>query len=215
MIDFLISGITGGQLNALVKNIMKQIGVSDPIEAIRLVNSGEWIICKPIRRWREQDGVVYFTLPPTDGTTGEEWITRLESKGFRIEDHVKSILRSKDFVPTNGVTNEIAVLRGMLFNDNNRATKDIRAKAGRRKFMTPNAEVACLIREMFTDKEIESMGFWWIVAMHKPIKDSVGDPRLISASRDDGSRRRLRAFSCKSGIEWNRLSGFAFVVAQA
>ncbi|MFA5994548.1 MAG: hypothetical protein WC823_06345 [Parcubacteria group bacterium] len=174
---------------------------------------GELTVSEPIRKWREQDGVIYFTLPTTDGTTGEGWIGRLESKGFRIRDYTKSILRSKDFVPTNGVTTEIAVLKGMLFEDSNRTTKKIRAEADKRKFTTPNAEVACLIREMFTDKELEAMGLWWIVAMHEPIKDSVGGPVLLYADRhDDGLR--LYAYFDLPDYKWYRDGGFAFVVVQ-
>jgi hypothetical protein len=175
---------------------------------------GELTVSEPIRKWREQDGVIYFTLPTTDGTTGEGWIGQLESKGFRIRDYTKSILRSKDFVPTNGVTTEIAVLKGMLFEDSNRTTKKIRAEADKRKFTTPNAEVACLIREMFTDKELEAMGLWWIVAMHEPIKDSDGDPILLSASRHVGDGQRLDANDDGPGHTWYRDRGFAFVVVQ-
>jgi len=212
MLDFLISGITGGQLNALVKNIMKQIGVTDPSEAVRLVNSGEWTICQSVRRWREQDGVIYFSVT-SDGTTGEAWIARLEGKGFRIRDYAKSILRSDDFKPTKGITTEVAVLKGMLFADSERITKNIRAEADKRGWTKPNAEVACLIREMFTDKEIEAMGLWWIVAMHEPIDDSAGHPGLLGAGRrDDG--RWLGASCDRPDGEWRQDSGFAFAVAQ-
>ncbi len=175
---------------------------------------GELTVSEPALRWREQDGIIYFTLPPTDGTTGEDWIVRLQSKGFQIDDYVKSILQSKDFAPTNGITNEIAVLKGLLFSDSDRITKNIRTEAYRLKFGKPNAEVACLIREVFTDKELEAMGLWWIVAMHEPIKDSDGGPLLLGARRGGGGRR-LRARCGLPGSRWNRRCGFAFVVAQA
>ena len=42
--EFAISGLTAGQLNALVKNLMRQMGVSDPAEAVRRVNAGECVI---------------------------------------------------------------------------------------------------------------------------------------------------------------------------
>lgn len=32
------------KINALVKNIMAQMGIDDPVEAIRRVNSGEWVV---------------------------------------------------------------------------------------------------------------------------------------------------------------------------
>ena len=130
--------------------------------------------------WREEGGVIYFSVT-SDGITGEEWINRLEDKGFRVSDYAKVLLRSPDFKPTSGVTTEVAVLKGMmLFGGNDRTTKKIRAEADNRKLTKPNAELACLIREKFTDKEIEGMGLWWIVVMD-PIKDSGGVPLLLGS----------------------------------
>jgi len=44
--EFAISEIPTGHLNAVVKNIMKQTGENDATEAVRLFNSGEWILSK-------------------------------------------------------------------------------------------------------------------------------------------------------------------------
>jgi hypothetical protein len=162
--------------------------------------------------WREEDGVIYFSVT-SDGTTGEEWPKRLASNGFLIGDYSKIIFRSKDFKPTKGVTTEIAVLKGILFADADRITKKIRADADRRKFGKPNAEVACLIREKFTDEEIEAMGLVWIVAMHEPINGPGGYPHLLGASRGDGGRW-LGACDDRPGIGCNCENGFAFAVLQ-
>lgn len=170
------------------------------------------IVSDPGRLWREADGVIYFSVT-SDGTTGSQWIERLEKKGFGIGDYAKSVLRSDDFKPTNGVMTEIAVLKGMLFEDNNRITKNIRAEADKRKFAAPNAEVACLIREMFTDEELEAMSLYWIVVMHEPINASGGGPALLVASRG-GDGRWVDTCGGKPGSEWLHGGGFAFVVSQ-
>jgi len=210
---FAIAEVMPGQLNALVKNIMRQTEVNDPNEAVRLVNSGEWVVTKPTRPWREEDDIIYFSVT-SDGTTGGEWITRLEGKGFRVSDYAKQVLRSPDFKPTNGITTKVAVLKGTLFSDESRrTTKNIRAEADKRKFTKPNAEVTCLIREKFTDKEIEVMGLWYIVAMNNPIKDSDGDLNLLSAGRDDDGHWLDTAFGAP-GYWWGRGGGFAFSVPQ-
>lgn len=164
------------------------------------------------RSWREEDGVIYFSVT-TDGTTGEDWITRLEGNDFRVGDYAKQVLRSPDFKPTSGVTIEVAVLKGMLFEDNDRITKKIRAEADKRKLSKPNAELACLIRLKFKDKEIEAMGLWYIVAMHEPINVSDGDPNLLGADRNDGGRR-LDAYDVRPDDRWYRDYGFAFAVSQ-
>lgn len=184
-------------------------------EAVRLfvtAMNGHFSVSEPIRSWREEDDIIYFSVT-SDGTTGEDWIKRLEGNGFRVGDYAKQVLRSPDFKPTNGVTTEVAVLKGMLFEDNNRITKKIRAEADKRKLSKPNAELACLIREKFTDKEIEAMGLIWIVAMHEPINDSGCDPLLLNAYRvDDG--RWLYAYYGRPDSRWDRDGGFAFAVSQ-
>lgn len=179
---------------------------------LSIASGSEVRVAEPQRTWREQDGVIYFSVT-SDGTTGNEWIKRLEKKGFRLSGYTKSILCSVDFKPTSGVTTEIAVLKGMLFKDNDRITKKIRAFAAERKLKAPNAEVACLIRENFSDEEIETMGLVWIVAMHEPIKDSDGDPDLLGSDRD-GDGRWLYAYYDEPDIGWGREHGFAFVVPQ-
>lgn len=203
--EFASAGLTAGQLNAIVK----KLGGHDM--ALRFLRD-ELSVSEPTRSWREEDGVIYFSVT-SDGTTGEDWIKRLEGNGFRVGDYAKQVLRSTDFKPTSGVTTEVAVLKGMLFEDQSRITSKIRAEADKRKLSKPNAELACLIREKFTDKEIEVMGLLWIVAMHEPIKDSAGAPRLLLASRDDGGPW-LRAYYDLPGDWWGRGRGFAFAVPQ-
>lgn len=173
---------------------------------------GELSVSEPTRSWREEDGVIYFSVT-SDGTTGEEWITRLKSKGLRVGDYAKQVLRSPDFTPTTGVTTQVVVLKGMLFGDDDRITRVIRAEANKRKLQKPSAEIACLIREKFTDEEIEQMGLWGIVVMHELINYSNGDLYLLGADRvSDG--RWLDAYSGRPDNRWDRGPGFAFAVSQ-
>jgi hypothetical protein len=166
---------------------------------------------KPVS-WREEDGIIYFSVT-SDGTTGEEWITRLVAKGFRVGDYAKQVLRSSSFKPTTGVITEVAVLKGVLWNDNDRITSKIRVEAKARKLRMPSAEVALLIREKFTDEELAAMGLWGIVVMHEPVKNSDGYPDLLCAGRDGGGRW-LDACCGKPGNGWYRDDGFAFAVSQ-
>ncbi len=182
------------------------------IEGAQKFLQGRLQVSEPARRWREQDGVIYLTVT-SNGMTGPEWIKYLEKKGFRLSDYAKSVLRSSDFKPTKGVTYEVAILKGMLFEDSQRITKNIRNVATERKFTTPNAEIACLIRDNFSDEDIEAMGLVWIVAMHEPIKDSGGYPNLLHANRNDGGSW-LDAYYDDPDSRWHRGLGFAFVVSQ-
>ncbi len=190
---------------------IKQSGVSRDVFFHKAAEVYDEPVSEPARSWREQDGVIYFSVT-SDGTTGEDWITRLESKGRRIGNLANQVLHSPDFKPTSGVTTEVAVLKGMLFSDDDRITKKIRAKADKCKLTKPNAEVACLICEKFTDEELEAMGLSWIVVMHEPIEDSDGVPILLVADRhDDG--RWLSACYAYPGGRWGRGFGFAFAVS--
>lgn len=202
--EFASASLTAGQLNAIVKKLG---GHEAALKFLR----GELMVSESTRNWREQDGVIYLSVT-SDGTTGPEWITRLESKGFRVSDYAKSILCSLDFKPTSGVTTEIAILKGMLFEDSDRVTNKIRAAAESRKLTKPNIEVACLIRENFSDEEIEAMGLWWIVVMHESIK-ADGSPDLLNVSRG-GDGRWLGTSYGRPGAQWSRGNGFAFVVSQ-
>jgi len=204
--EFASAGLTAGQLNAIVKKLGGHNGATKFLQ-------GKLSVSEPTRNWHEQDGVIYLSVT-SDGTTGPEWIERLEGKGFRLRDYAKNVLLSPDFKSTSGVTTEIAMLKGMLFEDQNRITSKIRAEADKRKLTTPNAELACLIRENFSDEQLEQMGLWYIVTMHEPIKSSDGVPRLLNALRR-GDGCWLGADYGKPDGGWNRGGGFAFVVSPA
>ncbi len=166
-------------------------------------------IVEPIRSWYEEDGVIHFSVE-SDGTEGETWISRLESKGSNIGVDVKRVLRSPDFRPTSGVTTEVAILKGVLFDDQNRVTREIFAEADRRKLSRPNAELICLICERLTDKEIEAMGLWWIVAMHEPISVSGGSPDFIRVFRSMYGCWMSTYGDRRIGDRWSRNHGFMF-----
>lgn len=180
MSDFASSKYTAGQLNAVVKLLQKQGGPNGVERFIR----GELVAAPPTRAWREEDGVIYFSVT-SDGAMGERWIRRFRAMGCGIGEHVEAVLRSQDFRSTCGVTAEIAVLRGGFISaDDARTTPNVRLWAAARGFTNPNPEVACLIREKFTDVEIEKMGLRYILTMHEPIVYSKEDhPYLLAAHR--------------------------------
>ena len=161
--------------------------------------------------WRENGGIIRFSVT-SNGRTGEEWITYFESKGIKLTWWVKDVLRSKDFQPTLGITTDIAVLMGEFFTDDARITSFIRAEADKRRLTKPNAEIACLICDLFTNQEIEAMDLNWIVTMHDPINDSDRNPCLLSRSSGcDGPH--LTALCGGPDRGWGRDLGFAFAVS--
>lgn len=183
-----------------------------PVTFVDGVATATQKVAVPVPLWREEAGIIRFSVT-SDGTTGSAWIERLEKAGIKLGTYAKSVLRSPDFKPTNGVTTEIWVLKGELFSDFNRNSRNIRVHASRKKLTTPNAEVACLIREKFSDEEIKAMGLTWIITMHEPIKDSDGYPRLLGAHRFGGAPW-LSAYYGLPDNAWDRESGFAFARSQ-
>ncbi|MEK7185090.1 MAG: hypothetical protein AAB726_00490 [Patescibacteria group bacterium] len=193
----------------LLERLIQRVG---GLDAVHRLASGELVVSTPALRWREEDGVIYFSVT-SNGKTGEEWITWFKENGYSIGSEAEFVLRSPSFKTTNNVTYRVAVLKGELFSDTLRTTENIRADGQKRGWSTPNAELACLIRANYSDEEIKAMGLWWIIAMHDTIKGSDGYPSLLGAGRD-GDGRRLSAFYAWPGYGWGREDGFAFVVSQ-
>jgi hypothetical protein len=163
----------------------------------------------PVRRWREEKGVIYFQLF-SEGTSGQKWVKRLRKRGCLLSAAAISVLRSPMFRPTGSGIINIAVLRGTLFPNNYRYASYIRAQAQRRKLWEPGDDIACLIREAFSDKEIQEMGCSSIVGMGEPIDNSNNDPTLLLAQELNGCRWLRTCY----GAPHRRFSytlGFAFI----
>jgi hypothetical protein len=200
------SSVTASQLKDLFRQIEDGSIGGEHLQAF-LEHRDSWL-----KRWTVKDGVIYFTLI-SNGFTGDEWITHLNGKKQPVGPYAQSVLRHPNFKPTKaGTPHHIAVLLGKLYFDDERITRNIRTDAKKRKMTDPHAEVACLIRDAFTDQEIEEMGLTWIITMHEPIPDSDGHPHLLGADRYGGYR--LSAYDSRPDDRWSRARGFAFSVAQ-
>lgn len=146
-----------------------------------------------------------------DGTSGKDWITRLEKKGFYVSFYAKQILESEDFKPTTE-TYTVRILEGKDFPDEDRITDKVRTRAKELGLVTPSAEVACLLTETLTTKDIRDAGLSWVTVMHEPIEDSVGGPGLLYVCAV-GTVPLLFASYGNPGFRWHRGSGFAFALA--
>lgn len=179
-------------------------------EGVDRLIAGELEVTEVKRCWTKKDGIISLSVTP-DRTTGPQWIDRLEEQEFYVGDYAKQVLHSDDFKPTDGVTYQVRIMKGNLFENANRITSKIVAEAQSRSFQKPeSAELACLLRETLSDEDITAMGLSAVITMHEPIKDSDGLPRLLGADRY-GDDSRLHAFWGRPGGEWDRDCGFAFV----
>lgn len=170
-----------------------------------------------VPKWWQNDEEVHFILPPTDGTTGKRWIERLNERGYCADEVARGVLESPDFKPTIGIVREILVLKGKVFRHgdcNPEGMKRIADERGLKydQALEMNPEVACQIREMFSDEELKKMGFENIMVVHKPIKSYDHDPYRLHASRIcDGGRWLSGCYESRPILQDS--AGAAFVVS--
>lgn len=182
--------------------LIKELGGNDG--ARRFLNSHRVPELKE-PKWIYSDGAIHFSVT-SDGTTGAEWITRLEKGGFMICASDKKLL--SEIKTTNGVITRITVLKGASFNGSERLTYQLFNEGKKRGLKNPTPEVACLIREKFSDKELSAMGLEGIVIMHKPIINAAACVQLhignqhLSFYKDTSDSTRW----------WESSEGFAFSV---
>jgi len=140
----------------------------------------------------QRNGVIY--LPVTsDGTSGEEWIKRLENNGCKLPDITKDILRSESFKPTKGVDYQIAILSGQIFKDQDRVNSLIRRKAYNLGLSEPPLEVGCLFREKCSPGIRELISSNWVIVMHDPVKIECVDKLLTLNLEFDQGRAYFSA----------------------
>lgn len=180
-----------------------------------------------MKKWTEEKGVIRFTvtsdLPAqAGGTNGEAWIDRLERQGVRVGEYAKSILRQKVFRPTSGVTVEVAILSGTLFEENvNRSGHHIRHRARMLGLGSPHLEVACLLREKFLPEDFHRMGFCSrVMVMHELVKDSDDNFGLLGLDTECTNYRPRLIGEPDAGVYengewswWERRYGFVFVAS--
>lgn len=199
--------ITLGRIEAVWNKLSGEEGVDRFLR-------GEVVVSEPTPTWTvDGEGNIHFTLT-SNGLTREQWEEHLERRGWRISGWARKVLRRASDAPTGGVTYDIVVRPGKKISASDRITKKIRATAEAKGWQKPHWEVACLIRDTFTDDQLEQMDLWYIVTMHEPIHDSAGDPDLLDSDRRGGGRW-LNAYCGRSGDKWDDHGGFAFVVPQA
>lgn len=157
------------------------------------------------KRVNEMNNIVFITVI-SDGTTSQQWIKRLEAKGYTV---AKQVLRLPEFKPTSGVTYRVAIFKGSMFSNAERVTSKIRAKVAGMGFGIPNVEVAWLIRDTLSNDDIATMGLYDVIVMHEPIAHSS---LLGACRRDDGSD--LCAYYGFSSLNWRDGHGFAFLAPQ-
>lgn len=168
---------------------------------------------------RNEHGHIVIALTGLD-LTGAHDIERLESAGFRFSKYAKQCLTS---TATDSYDAKHRLVAGQTYNIALMPTKEIerdsdRTTANLRKrgvehygYGKPLAGIVPRYREKVSDKQMEEMGFYYIVAPHDTIKDSDGGPSLLYANRSDGGSWVSSGWG-GPGNQWYDYGAFAFLV---
>lgn len=153
------------------------------------------------------------------GLTANEWKKRLESGGHKLSDFAKDILAKPDYDQHHrleaGKEYKMVLVYGKeIRKDQQRTTANLKALAcrelGEQAVQGLKGELALLIREKFTNAELEVMGLWYIAVLHDPIIDSDGYPGVLSVSRRGGCESWVGADCGHSVGSWDDCGAFAF-----
>ncbi|MCX6819693.1 MAG: hypothetical protein NT019_00155 [Candidatus Adlerbacteria bacterium] len=168
---------------------------------------------------RNEHGHIVLTIKGLDLTGGQE-VERLLGAKYRVGDYAKSCLTSTkpDSYDAKhrlvaGQKYKIALVpHKEIKRDADRTTEALQ-KLGTEKYGygKPLAGVIPRIRESVSDKQMEKMGFWYIVALYDTIQDSGGNPRVLISDRGvDGSW--VDSSWVKPGCKWGGNGASAFLV---
>jgi len=168
---------------------------------------------------RNEHGHVVVTFTGLD-ITGAEEIARLEAGGYRVGNYAKQCFTStnddsydKCHRLVAGQQYRIALVPGKdIERDSERTTAALQKlgeKCGYGKALGGHIP---RIREIISDKQMEEMGIWYIAALHDPIKNSGGNPDVLSVHRC-GGERWVSAFWGYPDSQWSDDGAFAFPVA--
>lgn len=154
--DRLIDFISPVQLDEFLGRIMTQMKENDPVKAVNLINSGEIYLANIKTGWKKNDDAVSFSVI-SDGTSGPQWLKRLKNKGIYVDDTAKKMLLSKKFKPTDEVVTKVVVFRVpyAMFGETNPAPT---AEAKGVIEAVNGMELACLVRDKFTNQQFFLMG---------------------------------------------------------
>ncbi len=147
----------------------------------------------------------------SDGRNERQFISSLERAGYNISSQAKNILQETALVDLEEQTHKLVIIRGKEF-DGECLTTNVHAEAEHRGYLIPPVEVAFLLREVISDKELEQMGLLWLIVMHEPIRHG-GHLSLFSLNQANKGRNLDVSVYHPNGC-WDRRCGFVFLAPQ-
>ena len=190
--DFAIADLTTGKLNSLVKKIMDQTDTDDPIEAVRLINSGEWFLTKSIWNRNKTDNSVELSVV-SNGLTGAKSVEHLLKIGYSFYDEDKtsgqqpehSVLAKEFILAQNFETNKNKVYNlVILFFNKNVLLSEVKKVANEKGLKEANSEIVTLLPGIIFEKDFRSWNVNHLVVVNKSILINGFQSVLVLTNRD-------------------------------
>ncbi|MCM2339200.1 MAG: hypothetical protein NDI62_01960 [Burkholderiales bacterium] len=167
--------------------------------------------------WKEFYDEVFFRVT-FKVLEGKEWVDSLKKRDIGVGESAYDLLVPKKLFSTEGkkgIKSKIILLRGsqLCGVGNKISVWKILVGASKRGLIHPNPEIACLICQNFTSKDIRQMGFDVVYIMHSSIVDSEED-RMRFVVNAHGEDLFLNASMEKEWTQRTDKIGFAFEVPE-
>jgi len=168
---------------------------------------------------RNQNGHVVLTITGLD-LTGAAEVDRLKEQKYNVGNLATSCFKStkadsydQNHRLVNGQTYRSVLVPGKeVERTSDRTTAGLLAFAERLGYLRPQAGIIPRLRERLTDKQLrEELGLWYIAALHQPIEDADGNPRVLELRRGvDG--RFVGAYWDRPEDQWRDDGAFVFLL---
>jgi hypothetical protein len=166
---------------------------------------------------QEKDNIMYFSLPATEGMTGQEWIDHLVSKGFNVDIPTKKIIL-ENLEPTMGTTVKVALITPQTILGS-RYIESACRHAVLNHFTRLSLEHACQLRDLVSATQLREMGLDAITILFEDIKTEKpqypipGIPQCILIGIHDLCRDYFFSLPYRNYDDIGERNGIAFAVS--
>lgn len=154
----------------------------------------------------QRDELIMIAVEKGKKLTGSEWSRGMKSRGTEVCTKARRILLSLEEPIGVNVGKTLGIFRPICLKDEDRTTQKIYVEMNRRGLRQASPGAVCLLEENLSDADLEEMGFWWLVGMHKPITFKK-DAYLLSFGRSD-LHRSFNVCRYNPEHKWRAHNGF-------
>jgi hypothetical protein len=163
---------------------------------------------------RVHPAAILFTVT-SDGRSFDEVIASIEAKGRRISDWAKNLVLRSGEKTTTGVVYNFVGIRGDEFPTyRERTMENIFAEAKRRKYPTPTVESTLLLREKYSQNELEKTGLRCFPVFHEPVRYADDCPYYVLVLYRTSDGGWLDGWDANPTRPWHHERLFLFLAPQ-